>query len=160
MHPTLQAQSASEASIPELSWFRNNVVENTIWPLALNRKNALFAGLDEGAAAWARIATLIETAKMNAVNLHACLKTTLEAIGRRPSGLRYRSAAALDLYANLTLKATWCSDTAYRTSYNNGLNARPGSLSVIVCPYCLRNLVRVRPHRSLLRSHPLLQYPG
>ena len=58
----------------------SNVVENTIRPLALNRKNALFAGHDEGAAAWARIATLVETAKMNRVNPHAYLKATLEAI--------------------------------------------------------------------------------
>ena len=34
----------------------NNIVENTIRPLALNRKNALFAGHVEGAAAWARVA--------------------------------------------------------------------------------------------------------
>ncbi len=58
----------------------NNVVENAIRPLALNRKNALFAGHDEGAAAWARIATLTETAKMNGVNPHAYLNATLEAI--------------------------------------------------------------------------------
>ncbi len=58
----------------------SNVVENTIRPLALNRKNALFAGHDEGAADWARIATLIGTAKMNGVNPHAYLKATLEAI--------------------------------------------------------------------------------
>ena len=58
----------------------SNVVENTIRPLDLNRKNALFAGHDEGAAAWARIATLVETAKMNGVNPHAYLKATLEAI--------------------------------------------------------------------------------
>ena len=49
-------------------------------PLALNRKNALFAGHDEGAKAWARIASLVETAKMNGVNPHAYLKATLEAI--------------------------------------------------------------------------------
>ena len=55
-------------------------MENTIRPLALNRKNALFAGHDEGAAAWARIASLVETAKMNQVNPHAYLKATLEAI--------------------------------------------------------------------------------
>ena len=58
-------------------------MENTIRPLALNRKNALFAGHDEGAAAWARIASLVETAKMNQVNPHAYLKATLEAIGFR-----------------------------------------------------------------------------
>ena len=58
----------------------SNSVENAIRPLALNRKNALFAGHDEGAAAWGRIASLIETAKMNAVEPYAYLKATLEAI--------------------------------------------------------------------------------
>ena len=57
-----------------------NAVENRIRPLALTRKNALFAGHDEGAAAWARIATLIETAKVNGVEPYAYLKATLEAI--------------------------------------------------------------------------------
>ena len=36
-------------------------------------------GHDEGAAAWARIATLTDTAKMNGLNPHAHLKATLEA---------------------------------------------------------------------------------
>ena len=38
---------------------------------------SLFAGHDEGAAAWARIASLIETCKMNGVEPHAWLKSTL-----------------------------------------------------------------------------------
>ena len=54
-------------------------MENAIRSLALNRKNALFASHDEGAKAWARIASLVETAKMNGVNPHAYLKVTLEA---------------------------------------------------------------------------------
>ncbi|MCY3920271.1 MAG: IS66 family transposase [Chloroflexi bacterium] len=58
----------------------SNSVENLIRPVALNRKNALFAGHDEGAAAWGRIASLIETAKLNGVNPHAWLRATLEAI--------------------------------------------------------------------------------
>ena len=58
----------------------DNNVENATRPLALKRKNALFASHDKGAAAWARIATLIETAKMSGVNPHAHLKVTLEAI--------------------------------------------------------------------------------
>lgn len=58
----------------------SNSVENAIRPLALNRKNALFAGHDEGATAWGRIASLIETAKMNGVEPYAYLKTVLEAI--------------------------------------------------------------------------------
>ncbi|TCU12744.1 transposase domain-containing protein, partial [Rhizobium laguerreae] len=35
--------------------------------MALNRKNALFAGSDAGAEHWATIASLIETAKLNDV---------------------------------------------------------------------------------------------
>jgi hypothetical protein len=35
--------------------------------VTLGRKNALFAGSDEGAQAWAAIASLIETAKLNGV---------------------------------------------------------------------------------------------
>ena len=58
----------------------SNRVENLIRPVALNRKNALFAGHDEGAVAWGRIASLIETAKLNGVNPHAWLRATLEAI--------------------------------------------------------------------------------
>lgn len=54
-----------------------NVVERSIRPIALNRKNALFAGSDEGGANWAVIASLIETAKLNAVNPHAWLTGTL-----------------------------------------------------------------------------------
>ena len=34
-------------------------------------KNALFAGHDEGAAAWGHIASLIETCKMNGVEPYA-----------------------------------------------------------------------------------------
>ena len=45
----------------------NNRVENMIRPIALNRKNALFAGHDEGGIAWGRIASLIETCKINGV---------------------------------------------------------------------------------------------
>jgi len=42
----------------------SNRVENLIRPIALNRKNALFAGHDEGGIAWGRIASLIETCKI------------------------------------------------------------------------------------------------
>ena len=54
--------------------------QNLIRPIALNRKNALFAGHDEGAAAWGHIASLVETAKLNGVEPYAWLKATLEAI--------------------------------------------------------------------------------
>lgn len=58
----------------------NNAVERTIRPIALNRKNALFAGHDAGAANWGIIASLIETCKLNAVDPHAYLAKTLTAI--------------------------------------------------------------------------------
>jgi transposase len=58
----------------------NNTVERTIRPIALNRKNALFAGHDVGAENWAVIASLIETCKMNSVDPHAWLSATLTAI--------------------------------------------------------------------------------
>ena len=58
----------------------NNPVENRIRPIALGRKNALFAGHDEGAKSWATIASLIETCKLNGVEPFAWLKANLEAI--------------------------------------------------------------------------------
>ncbi|WP_370640261.1 transposase domain-containing protein [Aurantimonas sp. HBX-1] len=51
----------------------NNTVERSIRPLALTRKNALFAGSDGGAGHWAAIASLIETCKLNGVDPQAYL---------------------------------------------------------------------------------------
>ena len=58
----------------------NNVVERSIRPLALNRKNALFAGSDGGAAHWATIASLIETCKLNGVDPQAYLADVIDRI--------------------------------------------------------------------------------
>ena len=55
----------------------SNTVERSIRPIALNRKNALFAGSDDGGVNWAIIASLIETCKLNGVNPHAWLTDTL-----------------------------------------------------------------------------------
>jgi transposase len=54
-----------------------NVVERSIRPIALNRKNALFAGSDEGGDNWAVIATLIECCKLSGIDPHAWLTQTL-----------------------------------------------------------------------------------
>jgi transposase len=64
-----------------------NTVERTIRPIALNRKNALFAGHDVGAENWAAIASLIETCKMGGVDPFAYIDHTLKAIvnGHRQS---------------------------------------------------------------------------
>ena len=45
-----------------------NIVERSIRPIVLNRKNALFAGHDEGAENWACIASLVETCKLHGVD--------------------------------------------------------------------------------------------
>lgn len=55
----------------------NNTVERSIRPLALGRKNALFAGSDEGGDNWAVIATLIENCKLSGINPHAWLSEAL-----------------------------------------------------------------------------------
>jgi transposase len=58
----------------------SNAVERTIRPIALNRKNALFAGHDAGAQNWAMLASLIETCKLNAIGPHAWMSDILTAI--------------------------------------------------------------------------------
>ncbi|MGX0905098.1 hypothetical protein ACSSV8_003692 [Roseovarius sp. MBR-79] len=58
----------------------SNSVERAIQPIALNRKNALFAGHDAGAQNWAILASMIETCKLNGVDPHAWLTQTLIAI--------------------------------------------------------------------------------
>ncbi len=55
----------------------SNIVERSIRPLALNRKNALFAGSDDGGAHWAVIASLSETCKLNGINPQAWFTDTL-----------------------------------------------------------------------------------
>ena len=57
-----------------------NAVENAIRPIPLTRKNALFAGNDDGAVTWARMASLIGTCKLNGINPQAYLEHTLSKI--------------------------------------------------------------------------------
>lgn len=56
----------------------NNPVERAIRPVALGRKNHLFAGSDGGADRWAIVTSLITTAKLNDVEPYAYLKDVLE----------------------------------------------------------------------------------
>jgi transposase len=56
----------------------NNIVERAIRPIALGRKNHLFAGSDGGAARWAVIASLLATAKLNNIEPFAYLRDVLE----------------------------------------------------------------------------------
>ncbi|MFN3280041.1 MAG: transposase, partial [Paracoccus hibiscisoli] len=66
-----------------------NTVENQIRPIALTRKNALFAGNEVGAENWAMLASLVATCKMAGVNPVDYLADTLRAIldGHPQSGV-------------------------------------------------------------------------
>src|SRR5260370_12716393 len=46
-------------------------VDRGMSPIVLNRKNALFAGHDQGAENWAAIASLVETCKLHGVDPQA-----------------------------------------------------------------------------------------
>jgi transposase len=63
---------------PSLSMPDTNTVERAIRPIALGRKNALFAGSDGGAHHWALVASLVATAKLNGVEPLAWLTDVLE----------------------------------------------------------------------------------
>ena len=65
----------------------SNTVERAIRPIALNRKNALFAGSDDGGDNWAIIASLIETAKLNQVDPLAWMTNTLQRLASGHSSL-------------------------------------------------------------------------
>lgn len=62
----------------------NNAAERSIRPIALGRKNWLFAGSDKGGERAAGILSLIETAKLNGLNPEAYLRSVLERIADHP----------------------------------------------------------------------------
>jgi transposase len=62
----------------------NNAAERAIRPLALGRKNYLFAGSDEGGERAAAAYTLIETAKLNGLDPQAYLRDVLARIAEHP----------------------------------------------------------------------------
>jgi transposase len=62
----------------------NNAAERSIRPLALGRKNWLFAGSDKGGRSAAIIYTITESAKMNGVEPYAYLRDILTCIADHP----------------------------------------------------------------------------
>ena len=62
----------------------NNPVENSIRPVALGRKNYLFAGSHEAAQRSAMLYSLLGTCKMNGVEPYTWLRETLEKIATHP----------------------------------------------------------------------------
>jgi hypothetical protein len=75
----------------------SNVVERSIRPIALNRKNALFAGSDGGGEHWAAIASLIETCKLTSVDPYAYLTDVISKIVNGHPNSRIGRTPALGL---------------------------------------------------------------
>ena len=63
----------------------NNPVENDIRPIALGKKNWLFAGSERAGQRAAAIQSLLGTAKLNGLNPEAWLKDTLEKLPAWPN---------------------------------------------------------------------------
>lgn len=63
----------------------NNAAERALRPVAVGRKNYLFAGSDAGGERAAVIYTLIESAKLNAVNPHVWLTDVIARIADHPA---------------------------------------------------------------------------
>ncbi len=57
-----------------------NIVERAMRPVALGRKNALFAGADSGGHHWSIVATLIQSAKLNDIEPLAWLADVLKRV--------------------------------------------------------------------------------
>ena len=75
-----------------------NIIERAIRPIALGRKNSLFAGSDGGARHWAIVASLVATAKLNGVEPQAWLTDVLERmVSGRTKAHELDTAAALGL---------------------------------------------------------------
>ena len=62
----------------------NNAAENQIRPVALGRKNWLFAGSDSGGERAALFYTLIRTATLNGIEPEAYLRDVIARIGSHP----------------------------------------------------------------------------
>ena len=58
----------------------SNTVERSMRPIALGRKNSLFAGSEGGAESWAILASLLNTAKLNDLDPQTYLTDVLERI--------------------------------------------------------------------------------
>ena len=68
----------------------SNAVERAMKPIALGRKNHLFAGSDGGAEHWAVLASLVECCKLNGVDPQAYIADVLAKIVNRHPASRIK----------------------------------------------------------------------
>ncbi len=78
----------------------NNLAENAIRPFVVGRKNWLFAGTPEGAAASAAMYSLIETAKANGLDTYKYLRFLFENLPCAKSEEEYRNLLPQQLDAD------------------------------------------------------------
>ena len=99
-------------------------MERSIRPIALNRKNALFAGHDRGGLHWGIIASLIETSKLNAVDPQAYLA---EILTRLVNGWPMSKIDELMpwAHAEAAQNAPWPENTAYCSKAIGGADLVP-----------------------------------
>lgn len=92
----------------------NNPVERSMRPIALQRKNALFAGHQLGAENWAAIASLVETCKLNAIDPNTYLADVLARVVHKRDG---------DPLDDLLL-ANWVNTNAARAAFETSTIAQ------------------------------------
>ena len=93
----------------------SNIVERSIRPIALTRKNALFAGSDGGAETWAVIASLIESCKLVDVDPQAYLVDVLTKIANGHLNSRIDDLLPWALPTPAAPRVTWSEDDAYHS---------------------------------------------
>ncbi len=106
----------------------SNTVERAIRPIVLNRKNALFAGHDRGAAHWGIVASLIETCKLNGADSHAYLAAVLS---RLVTGWPMRRIDCPGPMPPANTHAQWPDNTAY--------HATETEERLTMCAFCTEN---------------------
>jgi len=106
-----------------------NLAENAIRIPAVNRRNALFAGHDEGGRNRARFASLTGTCKTRVVKPCVCLRDLCTILANRPLAKRHRSPDA----AGLRHKARHLRMTSSRTP-RRAHPPKPGLEHVVAIP--------------------------
>jgi hypothetical protein len=128
-----------------------NIVERSMRPHALTRKNALFAGHDDGAENWAILASLIETAKLSGIDPQAWLADILASsisgptiawtssfLGLAPPRTRNSSAPPESLSRFTPLPVNQASIQGVPKQRSPSLNGKRGSVRVLRGPMAIK----------------------
>ena len=117
-----------------------NSVERAMRPVALSRKNSLFAGSDEGGENWACLASLIETCKLNRRQSAGLLHRPADPPGERLAAEAHRRTHALALGATTATLKRWncprvpehrllCNDVPLVPKWSDGISREPQPLA-------------------------------